>query len=456
MGIKAHQTIVTVSTQSLRIPFKALFLLVPFIFACSFLVLESNLKTANQNGKIGGETYRIARSLVAGDGFASPFAQPTGPTAWNSPVFPLFIAVLMWMFDSNVEALTVARMFVDAYVLIGTGLLIAAMSPMKPPFRSPSIKGLLPNRAAIALVVALLLYLVSLLWNFQASFERPHQDTFVIMLAFDIIIVGLCWYRPLKNWRTAALWGLLGGLCALISPIVGFSWGALTAWTSVRERAWSRLVLTLLFAALAVAPWTIRNYLVFGRIIPLKSNLAFELYQSQCLEQNGLLTNFKMHPGGLKNQEGREYLRLGEIGFLDRKWEQFCQSVATDPLDFADRVATRFLGATLWYKPFQEQRQPWVIMLKRLTHPLPLLAFVFLLFTSIWKPLTWPQQTVLGLYAVYLLPYIVISYYERYAQPLLGIKVLLVVWAAERLLSVTVGWATNLTCSPVRIQRQGK
>ena len=122
-------------------------------------------------------------------------------------------------------------------------------------------------------------------------------------------------------------------------------------------------------------------------------------------------------------------------------------------VDFADRIATRFLGATLWYQPFQEQGPPWVLWLKRLTHPLPFLAFVFLLFTSIWKPLIWPQWTVLGLYAVYLLPYIVISYYERYAQPLLGIKVLLVVWAAERLFSMIAGRASGLSTRPVEIIR---
>ena len=39
----------------------------------------------------------------------------------------------------------------------------------------------------------------------------------------------------------------------------------------------------------------------------------------------------------------------------------------------------------------------------------------------------------MGLYLCYLLPYIVISYYDRYALPLIGLKVLLVTWAADRL-----------------------
>ena len=283
--------------------------------------------------------------------------------------------------------------------------------------------------------MALLVYLGALLWNFQAFFQRT-QDSCFVMLALDVLIVGMCWYQPLGTWKSAALWGGIGGFSALISPIVGFSWGIVTLCESIKNKAWSRFVLTLLCAALAMSPWIVRNYLVFGHIIPVKSNLAFELYQSQCLEENGLLTNFRSHPSGLKNPEGREYLALKETAYLDRKWEQFLEAVAANPFDFADRVATRFLGTTLWYEPFQGQGRPWVTWLKRLTHPLPFLAGVFLLFSTIWQPLTRPQWIVLGLYATYLLPYIVISYYERYGQPLLGIKALLVVWGVERCWSV--------------------
>jgi hypothetical protein len=71
----------------------------------------------------------------------------------------------------------------------------------------------------------------------------------------------------------------------------------------------------------------------------------------------------------------------------------------------------------------------------RLTHPLPFLALVFLLAASFHEPLRWPQWVVIGVYIVCLLPYIAASYYERYAAPLVAVKVLLVVWAMDRLLS---------------------
>jgi hypothetical protein len=71
----------------------------------------------------------------------------------------------------------------------------------------------------------------------------------------------------------------------------------------------------------------------------------------------------------------------------------------------------------------------------RLTHPLPFLGLLVLVFTSGRKPLDAAQWTVIGVYLLYLLPYPAISDYDRYAAPLLGVKVLLVLWGADRLLS---------------------
>jgi hypothetical protein len=207
-----------------------------------------------------------------------------------------------------------------------------------------------------------------------------------------------------------------------------------------RERAWRRLGVAFLVAGLTISPWVVRNYLVFGRLIPIKSNLAYELYQSQCLQPDGLLrgSTFGSHPYGSGGRERQEYKQVGEMVFLDHKRELFWASVRADPLDFCDRVASRFLGTTLWYEPLDRSegiRRPWVLRGSRVLHPLPLLAVLVLIFTSAGRPLSRAQWIVIALYFLYLMPYIAVSYYERYAMPLLGVKVLLVVWGLDRLVS---------------------
>ena len=380
---------------------------------------------ANDNGHLGAEYFSIARSLVAGKGYADPFHEPTGPTAWMPPVLPTILAGLLWACDGNKHAVMAVVVVLQVAVLVGTGLLVLALASR--------------TCARVGAWVAAGTFLAAVLCDFHLCFQFTH-DCWLVLLALDLLIAGLCWSRPLRRWTAAAGWGLFGGLCALLNPIIALAWGALSLVVCARDRAWSRFGLAVLAAALAVTPWTVRNYLVFGRLIPVKPNLAYELYQSQCLQPDGLIqsSTFRSHPIGATNREGREYQALGETAYLDRKREQFLRAAGADPLDFLDRAACRFLGATLWYVPFDRTdrtRRPWAFRLGRLVHPLPFLAALVLLFTVLREPLAWPQQVVVGVYLLYLLPYVAIGYYDRYGMPLLGAKVLLVVWAADRLLS---------------------
>jgi hypothetical protein len=368
-----------------------------------------------------GEPYSIARALSQGQGFANPFGDRVGPTAWVAPAYPTIMAGLLWLGGGNHDVLTAGLLCFHVPVLIGTGILVLALV-----------------RQTTQLwwtVVAAMLFFLATLYHFRYWFQST-DDPWLIMLTLDLLLAGFCWLRPLDGWPRAAAWGLVGGLCALASPIVGFVWGIGSLVLAVRQRRWRPFAVAILSAGLTLAPWAIRNYLVFGRLIPVKSNLAFELYQSQCLQRDGLLRNFHSHPYGRFGPEGRAYRQLGETAFLDRKWEQFQEAVRAHPIGFLNRLSSRVLGATLWYVPFSradEAAQPWLLWTKRLTHPLPFLAMLLLVATSMHKPLSRPQWAVIGVYVLYLLPYVASSYYERYAVPLLAVKVLLVIWAMDRL-----------------------
>jgi uncharacterized membrane protein YhaH (DUF805 family) len=83
--------------------------------------------------------------------------------------------------------------------------------------------------------------------------------------------------------------------------------------------------------------------------------------------------------------------------------------------------------------------RPWVTWTNRVTHPLPFLSLLFLGFTVVWRPLHGAQWSVMAVYLLYLLPYIGVSYYDRYAIPLLAVKILLVLWSADRVLVMLSG-----------------
>jgi hypothetical protein len=429
-----------------RIPLLAVLVLIAAVYGCSIYAnLAFAVKNkadyryfppfkpyvnANGNHHLGGEYFQMARALAAGEGFAHPFDRPTGPTAWQPPILPGILAGLLWLCDRSRDGVMAVVVCLQTTILIGTGLLVFALVRQ--------------TTTRLGAATALAIFLVALLGDFRVWFQFTH-DCWLVLLAVDCLIAGLCWCRPFGSRLAAAGWGLCGGLFALINPIVGLTWAILSLVAAWRHRTWSRLAGALLCAGLALTPWTIRNYLVFGRLIPIKSNLAFELYQSQCLQPDGLLTKFILHPYRTNNPEGREYKARGEVAYLDRKREQFWQSVWADPAGFLDRAAYRLLAATVWYVPFSgaiEAGRPWALWARRLIHPLPFLALMILLWSGARAPLPWTHWSVIGVYLLYLLPYIGASYYERYAAPLLGVKVLLVIWAVDRLLSL---------CAPSRL-----
>jgi hypothetical protein len=379
---------------------------------------------ANINGDLGHEYFNIARSLAAGEGYASPFPDKTGPTAWMPPILPCFLATLWWLCEGNRPAVVVIVLLVQTVVLIATGVLTLAVARQ-------TTRRVGPWTVAAVFVVALLV-------NFNDCFQA-NADRWLTLLAVDVVIAGFCWFRPLESWQRALGWGFVGGLCALTSPVGGFDWAMLSLAKGFRQRAWKPLTATLLSAALTVTPWTIRNYLVLGRWIPVKSNLAYELYQSHCLQSDAVLQTRTLasHPYQKGGQERREYETLGESRYLDLKAEQFWKAVAANPLDFLDRVAGRFLAATLWDMPRNRSTTAgWLVWIHRLIHPLPFLALLGLVLASALNRLQTVQWTVIALYLLYLAPYIVASYYSRYAFPLLAAKVLLVAWAMDRLINL--------------------
>jgi hypothetical protein len=384
----------------------------------------------NMNWELGHEYFNIARSVAAGEGFAHPFPGRTGPTAWMPPVLPVILGALWWLCGGNRVAVLVIVLVVQALALIVTGWMTLAIARQS------------TQRVRPGVVAGI--FIAALLCNFRDCFQA-NADRWITLLALDLLLAGLIWSRPLQSCSRAACWGLFGGLIALTSPVAGFTWGMLSVAIGLRERAWMRLMVMVLVATATLTPWTIRNYLVFGRWIPLKSNLAYELYQSHCLQADGILQGrtLGLHPSQRTSRERREYETLGEAAYLERKADQFRAAVVADPVDLLDRIAARFMGATLWYVPMDRspaESRSWLTWGQRLTHPLPFLSLFGLVLIGVRARLPGVVWTAIAIYLLYLTPYICTSYYGRYAFPLLAPKVLLIVWACDQASSRMSRW----------------
>src|SRR5579864_8268834 len=73
-------------------------------------------KPTDDNFGFGWEMGRIAASLASGHGFSAPFGPPTGPTAWEPPLYPYLAAAAFHVFGvysraSALVLLTLSSLF---------------------------------------------------------------------------------------------------------------------------------------------------------------------------------------------------------------------------------------------------------------------------------------------------------------------------------------------------------
>jgi len=368
---------------------------------------------------LGGEYRCIAQALAAGRGFSDPFGVPTGPTAWMPPVFPVLMAVLLKILG-EIEAVAAVVLTLQNLVLIYMGLLVLRLASE-------------PEHAPGSRALALALYVSAIACNYYYLFVFTHDHLIVmfwVCLFVDVAdrLVG----RAAGTLATVG-WGVIGGLSVLTSPVLGPVWAGLTVMLAASANRFRQFAISFLIATAVIAPWIARNALVFHRFIPVKSNLAFELYQSQCLEPDGVLRDVTALAYPFLNEQERAlYTDLGEMKYLEAKRGAFLDSVRQSPLSYCKRVANRFLAATILFRPYESSHGPVSKLLGKIIHPIPMIGMVLMLANPGWAR-DRRKLIALVIFIVYMIPYILVSFYIRYTVPLLLIKLLFVFWGIESL-----------------------
>lgn len=286
--------------------------------------------------QFGWEMGRIARALVTGYGFADPFSGHTGPTAWVGPLYPLLLAGIFRIFGvfTLLSAWTVLAIncFFSA-LTTRTTYEIAARS--------------LDRRVALwaawiwALYPAAMQYAVRWVWEMTLS---TWLFTFLIVLSLRMRNIG----RPetTEETRTVRRWLLFGfmwGLLALSNPSLLIFLPVHGVWTmlgakDLRRQALSATASALLFL-LCVAPWAVRNAMVFHRFIPMRANFGAELYLGNGPGARGFLMEYDhpfQDPGQL-----RLYQQMGEVAYSGMRGRLAWAQVHAHPQLFARNCLKR-------------------------------------------------------------------------------------------------------------------
>jgi hypothetical protein len=254
------------------------------------------------------ETGNIAYALAQGKGFSNVFRTETGPTAWLAPVYPLLVAAMFKLFGTFT-----ARAF---FAAVSLNILFSAAACVPIFFAGKRLGGL--GMAAGA----------AWLWAvFPSAVMMPFEwiwDTSLSALFAALILWATLELRESERWLDWGVYGLLWGLALMTNPALGALLPFLLGWVVLRGRGegslrWKRATLAASVAALCCVPWTIRNYVAFHRVIPLRSNLPFELW----LGNNDIFDEHARNgrKSITRTEEARRYTQLGETAYMAEKWQ---------------------------------------------------------------------------------------------------------------------------------------
>ena len=279
------------------------------------------------------EVGNVASALANGQGFCCLFRQPTGPTAWLTPIYPLLIAGIFKLFGTFTFGSFLASVWLNS--------LFSALACFPLYYASERIAGKpVAVLAAWLWVFSPIAIILPYAWIWDSSLSA--------LLAAAILWVTI---RVPDRPSLAAFvpYGLLWGISLLVNPALAALLPFLLAWIFFRLRAGNSQRLRLTLVALAATillclPWTLRNCVQFHRFVPLRSNFAYEFWSGN----NEIFDPRSREVNRItRYEQTRLYARLGETAFLAEKWQNAKQFVCTRPSLYAQLCARRIVATWL-------------------------------------------------------------------------------------------------------------
>ncbi len=260
---------------------------------------------------------RVARSIVLGHGFGSPFAD-TGTSALLPPVYTYLLAAVFKVFGIYTRASIIAAACLNS--------LISAFTCIPVYFIARKCFG---NRVAKWSAWG---------WAFSPYGIYFSADWLWSTCLFTLFLALVFLYALyLEETTSLTRWLCFGALCgvtALTEPVVMAVLPFLGGWTCYRlykrkSRWFLQCAITAISFATVLTPWIVRNYNAFHKFIPVRDGFGLELY----LGNSGFThhwANRSVHPNH-SDAELAEYEQSGEIAYMAHKQQQATDYIKAHP-----------------------------------------------------------------------------------------------------------------------------
>jgi hypothetical protein len=239
----------------------------------------------------------LARSIAAGDGYrwyaeedlptVLPYLQldlasidydPRGVlTSFRPPLYPAFLALIYSIFGVGVKRFFAAR-------LVQT-ILAASMAPLT----YALARRLFPDREIAARISAWAITLYPMLVIYPLSLATENLffvlvlcSIFALLKAKESIEIPLPQKATFISFEARSRWfivsGILLGLTCLTRSVAQIFAIFAVVWVWLCLKELKRALVVLLLTVVVVAPWVVRNSLLYGQLTGIESAIGYDLY----------------------------------------------------------------------------------------------------------------------------------------------------------------------------------
>jgi hypothetical protein len=224
-------------------------------------------------GPIGYEHDEIARNLLAGEGFSVDFLGHDGPTSQQAPFYPLLLAGVYACFGVGTAGSILAVQLLQC--LAGTAVVLAVVWLSWSLLPESRIVGWVAGLGAA--VYPTHLYMVT---HLQVAVWAA------LLLTLPLAVTAAPRWRATRGG--AILCGVLAAMILLVEPILALAlpvaavafWMAEPRGFRFGRQALGRVALMAGVAAVLISPWLVRNRLVHGEFVFIKSTFGYAFWQA--------------------------------------------------------------------------------------------------------------------------------------------------------------------------------
>lgn len=288
------------------------------------------VRASDDHFAFGWEMGCVARAIASGRGFSDPYCVPSGPSAWEPPLYPFLMAGVFKIFGTYSIA--------SAWVLLTINSLFTALTCIPIYFIARKTMGETVAHWSVW-IWALLPY--TWYWSIHWIW-----DTTISPFLLSLIFLTALELQSWEGQRGWVLFGVLWGVVALLNPsMLSFlPFCGLWVWyrrhqSGLRSLAGVAVASAVFF--LCLSPWLLRNYRTFGRFVFIRDDFGEQFRLGNGPYADGMLMAY-LQPN-LNVTELKRFQSLGELEYARVRKQEAVAFIRENPARFVIISCKRFV-----------------------------------------------------------------------------------------------------------------